>query len=160
MDPGKPSDFGVGDFFYSLVIRAGSGSAETSHGGSHMAKQLEAHNWSANFRELLANEARSLDFQQYEFCLDEWKGAHDKKTITNYLITILLFCAGLWAVYEHAIFMAVLLLALAANFNRQSSHHILVSEIMGAQRLLAMLINKQSRDIEALREERSRSATS
>jgi hypothetical protein len=125
-----------------------------------MAKQLEAHNWSANFRELLTNEARSLDFQQYEFCLDEWKGAHDKKTIRNYVITILLFCAGLWAVYEHAIFIAVLVLALAANFNRQSSHHILVSEIMGTQRLLAMLINNQSRDIEALREERSRNATS
>lgn len=125
-----------------------------------MAKQFEAHNWSANFRDLLTNEARSLDFQQYEFCLDEWKGAHDKKTITNYVITILLFCAGLWAVYEHAIFMAVLLLALAANFNRQSSHHILVSEIMGVHRLLAMLINKQSRDLKALREERSRSVTS
>src|SRR6185503_1160264 len=83
-----------------------------------------------------------------------------KKTITNYLITILLFCAGLWAVYEHSIFMAVLLLALAANFNRQSSHHILVSEIMGAHRLLAMLINKQSQDIELLRGELSRSPTS
>lgn len=115
-----------------------------------MAKQLEAHNWSANFRELLSNESRALNILQYEFCLDEWKSAHDKKTITNYVITILLFCAGLWAVYEHAIFMAVLMLALAANFNRQSSHHILVSEIMGTQRLLAMLINKQSRDIEAL----------
>ena len=125
-----------------------------------MAKQLEAHNWSANFRELLDNEARSLDFQQYEFCLNEWKGAHDKKTITNYVITIVLFCAGLWAVYEHIVFMAVLLLALAVNFNRQSSQHILVSEIMGAQRLLAMLINKQSRDIEALRDERSRNARS
>lgn len=125
-----------------------------------MAKQLEAYNWSANFRELLTNESGSLDFQQYESCLDEWKGAHDKKTISNYLITVLLFGAGLWAVYEHAIFMAVLLLALAANFNRQSSHHILVSEIMGAQRLLAMLINKQSRDIEAIREEQSRNATS
>jgi len=109
-----------------------------------MVKQLEVHNWSANFRELLSNEARSLDIQQYEFCLDEWKSVHDKKMITNYLITILLFCAGLWAVYEHTLFMAVLLLALAANFNRQSSHHILVSEIMGTQRLLAMLINKQS----------------
>ena len=118
-----------------------------------MTKQLEAHKWSANFRELLSNENRTLDILQYEFCLDEWKSAHDKKTITNYLITIFLFCAGLWAVYEHAIFVAVLMLALAANFNRQSSHHILVSEIMGTQRLLAMLINKQSRDMVALQRE-------
>ena len=73
--------------------------------------------------------------------------------IINYLIAIFLFCAGLWAVYENAIFVAVLMLALAANFNRQSSHHILISEIMGTQRLLAMLINKQSRDLEAFQRE-------
>lgn len=116
-----------------------------------MAKQIEAHNWSASFRELLSNESRALDIQQYDFCLNEWKGVHDKKMITNYVFTILLFCAGLWAVWQSAFFMAVLLLALAANFNRQSAHHILVSEIMGSQRLLAMLINKQSHEIETLR---------
>lgn len=116
-----------------------------------MPKQIEAHNWSTTFRELLSNESRTLDIQQYDFCLNEWKDAHDKKMIINYLITILLFCAGLWAVWESAFFMAVLLIALAANFNRQSAHHILVSEIMGSQRLLAMLINRQSLEIEALR---------
>ena len=118
-----------------------------------MAKQFEAHNWSASFRELFNNESRTLNILQYESCLNEWKSAHDKKTLTNYVITILLFLAGLWAVYVQAIFFAVLLLALAANFNRQSSHHILMSEIMGTQRLLAMLINKQSQDLEALRRE-------
>jgi hypothetical protein len=118
-----------------------------------MAKQLEAHNWSDNFRKLMANEARTMDIQQYESCLNEWKSAHEKKTIRTYLITIVLFGAGLWAVYAHAIFMAVLLLVLAAHFNRQSSLHILVSEIMDTQRLLAMLINNQSRAIEALRKE-------
>lgn len=116
-----------------------------------MPKQIEAHNWSTTFRDLLSNESRTLDIQQYDFCLNEWKDAHDKKMITNYLLTILLFCAGLWAVWESAFFMAVLLIALAANFNRQSAHHILVSEIMGSQRLLAMLINRQSLEIEALR---------
>lgn len=116
-----------------------------------MAKQIEAHNWSSTFRDLLANESKSLDIQQYDYCLNEWKGAHDSKMIKNYLLTIVVFCAGLWAVWESAFFMAVLLLALAANFNRQSSHHILVSELMGSQRLLAMLINKQSIEIEALR---------
>lgn len=116
-----------------------------------MAKQLEAHNFSARFRELWGNETRSLDMAQYEACLNEWKGAHEKKTVINYLITILLFGAGLWATYEHALFMAVLLLALATNFNRQSSHHALVYEVMDMQRLLAMLINNQSREIETLK---------
>lgn len=115
-----------------------------------MVKQIEAHKWSATFRELFSNNARTLDIQQYDFCLNEWKDAHDKKMIKNYLLMIVLFCAGLWAVWESAFFMAVLLLALAGNFNRQSSYHILMSEIMGTQRLLAMLINKQSLEIESL----------
>ena len=118
-----------------------------------MVKQFEAHKFSDNFRELWGNENRSLDISEYELCINEWKSAHEKKTITHYLITFVLFGAGLWATYEHALFMAVLMLALAANFNRQSSHHVLVSEIMDTQRLLAMLINNQSRDIEALRQE-------
>lgn len=123
-----------------------------------MSKQIEANNWSPSFRELLTNESKCLDIQQYDYCLNEWKSAHDKKVITNYLLTIVVFCAGLWAVWESAFFMAVVLLALAANFNRQSSHHILVSELMGSQRLLAMLINQQSKEIEALRNQLSGSS--
>ena len=107
--------------------------------------------FSNQFRELWSNENRSLDIEKYELCLNEWQSANDKKMIAKYAITILLFCAGLWALYENAIFMAVLMLALAANFNRQSSHHILMTEIMDTQRLLAMLINDQSRNIEALK---------
>lgn len=118
-----------------------------------MAKQLEAHNFSGGFRELWSDESRSLDMAKYELCLNEWKSVHEKKTVVNYVITILLFGAGLWATYEHVLFMAVLLLALAANFNRQSSHHALVSEFMDTQRLLAMLVNNQSREIESLKRE-------
>lgn len=108
---------------------------------------------SPRFRELWSNGDRSLDFSEYEQCLDEWRNAHNQKMMTKCAITILFFCAGLWALYENAIFMAVILLALAANFNLISAHHILVSEGMNMQRLLAMLINKQSRDIESLRKE-------
>ena len=108
---------------------------------------------SSRFLELWGNENRSLDIVEYELCLNEWQSAHDKKMITKYVITILFFCAGLWALYENALFMAVLMLALAANFNLISAHHILVSETMNLQRLMAMLINKQSQNMEALRRE-------
>ena len=118
-----------------------------------MAKQLEAHKFSGSFRSLWSRESRSLDMAEYDLCINEWKSVHEKKTVINYVITILLFGAGLWATHEHALFMAVLLLALAANFNRQSSHHALVLEVMDAQRLLAMLINKQSRENEAVKRE-------
>jgi hypothetical protein len=92
--------------------------------------------WSSTFLELLGNESKTLDIQQYDLCLTEWKAAHESKTLKNYALAILLFRAGLWAVWENSLFMAVLLLALAANFNRQSSHHVLIAEIMGSQRLL------------------------
>lgn len=113
-------------------------------------KQIQAHKWSTTFKELLSNENKSLDINEYDFCVNEWTGAHESKTIRYYIYTIILFVGGLWAVYEHAIFIAVLLLALAANYNRQSSHHVLMSEIMNHQRLLAMLINKESQDIKFL----------
>lgn len=120
-----------------------------------MIKYIDVHNWTTTFRELLANRSRCLDIKQYDYCLNEWKSAHDKKAIANYVLTIVVFCVGLWAVWESAFFMSVLLLALAVNFNRQSSHHMLVSELMGSQRLLAMLINKQSMEIESLRNQLS-----
>ncbi len=116
-----------------------------------MTKPLQAKKWSTSFVEYMGNEARTLDIQQYEFCLDEWMKAHEKKMITSYLMAIALFCVGLWAVYEHVIFLAVLTLALAANFNRQSADHILVSEVMDTERLLGMLINKQSQEMQSLR---------
>lgn len=116
-----------------------------------MAKQIGANNLSTEFRELLASKSKTLDIHQYDLCQNEWKGVHDRKMFTTYLLTIVLFSAGLWAVWEHALFIAVLLLSLAANFNRQSADHILVSELLGSQRLLAMLINAQSQDLKSLR---------
>ena len=109
--------------------------------------------WSSTFHELLNNQSKTLDIQQYDYCLNEWKAAHEKKTMINYALAILLFVAGLWAVWENSLFMAVLLLALAANFNRQSSHHVLFAELMGSQRLLAMLLNKQAQDLAALQKQ-------
>jgi hypothetical protein len=112
-----------------------------------MAKTIEAHDWSDMFRELMASKEKALDIDQYDLCLSEWQAAHEKKMIKNYILAAVLFVAGLWAVWEHAPFLAVLLLALSANFNRQSAHHILVSELMHSQRLLAMLINGQARKL-------------
>jgi len=108
---------------------------------------------SPRFQELWSNENKSLDILEYEQCLKELQRGHNKRMMIKYVITILLFCAGLWALYENAIFMAVLMLVLAANFNLISAHHTLVSEIMTTQRLLAMLINKQSQIMEDIRKE-------
>ena len=73
--------------------------------------------------------------------------------MAKYVITILFFGAGMWAVYYNFTFIAVLFLALAAYFNLESILHILMSEILHAHWLLALLINKHTRDLEVLRGE-------
>jgi hypothetical protein len=109
--------------------------------------------WSSRFLEIWSNQNNSLDIEEYEFCRKEFQDGHDKRCAPKYVATILLFGLGLWALHEGAITLAVLMLALAANFNLISAHHILMSEIICAQRLLAMLIHKQSQDMETLRME-------
>ena len=112
-------------------------------------KQFEAHKFSEEFKTLFRNDKQMLDINEYEYCVNEWQGAHKSKTIRYYIYSIILFVGGMWAAYEQIWFMAVLLLVLAANYNRQSAHHILMIEIMSHQRLLAMLLNKVSKDIQA-----------
>ena len=118
-----------------------------------MAKQIQAFKWSDTFKELMAK--KNLNLEEYEFCLNEWKGVHESKIIRYYIYTIVLFCGGLWAVYTQLYFLAVLLLALAANYNRQSSHHMLIDEVIELQRLSAKLINK-SNENSAEQKERER----
>lgn len=108
---------------------------------------------SSRFEERWGNESRSLAMSEYEESLNEWQMAYEKKIRNKWVISILLFCAGLWAVYENATFMAVLLLALAATYYLNSAHHIVLYEIMNQNKFLAMLINKQSQDIQSLRTE-------
>jgi hypothetical protein len=108
---------------------------------------------SPRFEERWLNENRSLDISEYEECLNEWRSGYQKISIQKWVVTILLFCAGLWALYENSTFMAVLLLALSANSQLMGVSHIVLSEIMNQNQLLAMLINKQSRDNESFRRE-------
>ena len=115
-----------------------------------MAKQIQAYKWSETFKELMSKKHLTLD--EYELCVNEWKGAHESKMIRYYIYTIVLFIGGIWAVYEQIWFLAVLLLALAANYNRQSSHHMLIHEVIELQRLLAKLIS--SNESQALPEDK------
>ena len=112
-------------------------------------KQFQAHKFSEEFIRLLNNENKSLDINEYDCCVTEWKNAHESRMIRYYIYTIILFVGGMWAVYEQVWIMAVLLLALAANYSLKSSQHILMAEIILLQKTLAMLINKVSKDIQA-----------
>jgi hypothetical protein len=109
--------------------------------------------FSNQFRELWSNGNRSLDIEKYELCLSELQSAHDKRTMIQWSLAILFFGAGLWALYFSATFIAVALLIFAGYCNLNSANHILMSEIMNTHRLLAMLVNKHTRDLEEIRRE-------
>lgn len=109
--------------------------------------------FSNQFQELWRNENRSLDIEKYELCLSEFQDAHNKRTMIQWALSILFFGAGLWALYSGATFIAVVLLIFAGYCNLNSANHILMSEIMNTHRLLAMLVNKHTRDLEEMRQE-------
>lgn len=113
---------------------------------------------SPRFRELWSNEKRSLDISEYEECLNEWQCGYRNQSMKKSVAKLIFFCAGLWALYTDVIFLAVLLLALAAYFQLLESLHVVLYEIMNQNKLLAMLINEQSEDIESLRREVSKQA--
>jgi len=109
-----------------------------------MRKPFGVGTWSSEFVSILNNQAKVLAMEQYDSCLREFKEAHEERMVKSYIFAIVFFIAGLLAVAAESPFMAVLLLALAANSNRQSADHIMFAELLNAQRLLAMLVHGQS----------------
>lgn len=55
-------------------------------------KRLEANKWTETFKERWGNKDRSLNIEDYEFCLNEWQRGHEKKMIKYYTIS----CLVLW----------------------------------------------------------------
>jgi hypothetical protein len=72
--------------------------------------RVRAHDWSAAFLKTWNDDRKMMDIEQYDACMGEWRRAHERKMIVHYSLTILCFCAGLWAVWEQAFFASVLLL--------------------------------------------------
>jgi hypothetical protein len=103
--------------------------------------------------EILTNPDKAITFAEFEECLNESQRVHDKKIKSGTAWAILFFCAGLLALYENSLVVAVLFLALAADFNYSASLSSVQSNSITTHRLLAMLINKQSEDIRLLRNE-------
>jgi len=53
-------------------------------------KQIQAHKFSDKFIELLSNENKILDINEYDYCITEWSSAHESKMIRYYIYTIIL----------------------------------------------------------------------
>ena len=108
---------------------------------------------SPRFQEAWDDETKVLDMNKYDRCLVDFQKAHTKQVIKKLAFAIVFFCAGLWAAAEKETVLSVLFLGLAFNWNNVSSHHALLIEIANSQRLLAMLINNQTRATETVQKE-------
>lgn len=107
--------------------------------------------WSKEFKELYLNPNRTLNMEEYEFCLSEFNRNHEKRSIFQWILAIICIGLGLWLLADNVVFGSVLLIALAAYFNLNSANHALMSDVLSANRLQAMLINKHAKEIETIR---------
>jgi hypothetical protein len=106
---------------------------------------------SKEFKELYSNPNRTLSMVEYEFCLSEYIRIHEKRSIYQWILAIICFGLGLWLLADNVVFGSVLLIALAAYFNLNSTNHAIMSDVLSADRLQAMLVNKHAKEIEAIR---------
>ena len=88
---------------------------------------------------------------EYELCLSEFTEKHEKRAILQWVLAIIFFGVGLWLLFDNVVFGSVFFVALAAYCNLNSTNHALMSEILNANRLHAMLINHQTKELEAMR---------
>ena len=112
--------------------------------------------WSREFQEFWARGDSALDFAQFERCLLEFQRNHNRRAMVQWALAALCFGPGLWLLYQHDVAPAAVLLILAGYFNLNSANHMLFSEILNGQRLLAMFINSQALSIKALEAENQR----
>lgn len=107
--------------------------------------------WSKEFKELYSNPNQTLSMEEYEFCLSEFNRNHEKRSIIQWILAIICFGLGLLLLADNVVFGSVLLIALAAYFNLNSTNHALMSDILSANKLHAMLVNKHAKEIEIIR---------
>jgi hypothetical protein len=112
--------------------------------------------WSSEFQALWSRPNRTLKMDEYEFCLSEFTRKHEKRSIFQWVLAIGFFGVGLWLLVANVVFGSVFFIALAAYCNLNSTNHALLSEILNANRLQAMLIHKQTEELEAIRKECNR----
>lgn len=109
---------------------------------------------SSRFEELQWNvEAKTVNILEYAEFSYNFRRLHETICLRHFTISILIFCAGLWAVYQNSIFTAAALLGLAIACLLSSIRNQLLAEVMNMNNLMAMLINKQSEDLQSLRME-------
>jgi hypothetical protein len=105
---------------------------------------------SKNTQDILLNEENVLDAVQFEQCFIEFKNAHNRQLMFQYVIAAFCFIGGLLALSFGFGVAGVGLLVAALYFNLNSIHHSLIADHLDMARMLSMRINTLNKQIEML----------
>jgi len=98
-------------------------------------------NFSGPLRELWYD--RSINIAEYEYCKRELIRIHNGKVTSTFILAIVFLALAVASTYLEQYIGTVLFFALAANFNSKSNHHMLATEILQYQSLIAKLVNRK-----------------
>jgi len=101
-------------------------------------------NFSGPFRELWMK--RKINIAEYEYCEKELIQLHNGKVTSTFIFAIVFLALAVASTYFEQYIGTVLFFALAANFNSKSNHHMLVTEVLQYQSLIAKLVNRNYMD--------------
>ena len=97
-------------------------------------------NFSGALRELWVK--RNINIAEYEYCERELTRIHNGKVTSTFILAIIFLALAVTATYFEQYIGSVLFFALAVNFNSKSNQHMLVTEILQHQSLIAKLLNR------------------
>ena len=114
---------------------------------------------SEHMQDLLTRDGKTLDAVQFEQCFIEFKRAHNRQLMTQYVIAAICFVGGLLALSSGLSVVGVGLLVAALYFNLNSIHHSLVADVLDIARMLSMRVNVVNNQVNALIVAQKRDAT-
>jgi hypothetical protein len=93
----------------------------------------------------------ACDIEEYRSNLLTAQKSYREHTRTFFLAAVVTFSAGAVLLYLNLTVVAVVFLALSIFLSQGSNHHHLLGDMLDAQWSLALLINKQAKQLEVLR---------
>lgn len=96
--------------------------------------------FSGAFRELWMK--RKINMAEYEYCEGQLIRMHNSKVTSTFILAIIFLALAIASTYFEQYIGTVIFLALASNFNSKSNHHMLFTEILQSQSLIAKLVNR------------------
>lgn len=111
--------------------------------------------FSGAFRELWIK--RKINIAEYEYCEGQLLRMHNSKVIRTFILAIVFLALAIASTFYEQYIGTVIFLALASNFNSKSNHHMLFTELLKSQSLIAKLVNRSYMDDDEYLKEMERS---